>query len=181
LIPHGTQACYISYQTWNFQTVYQTYWVLFSDRIFRVSVEGEMSTPRETQAGVQQSFVLSPTLFNLYINDAPQTHVVHLALFAEETCPYVTDRKEGFIVRKLQRGLSSREIWCERWNIKINEDKTQWVYFSCSRRLPESYLILNGINIPFFNSAKYLGVILDKKITSRLHRNDRSQGLQNIH
>jgi hypothetical protein len=43
-----------------------------------------------------------------------------------------------------------------------NEDKTQGVYFSRSRRPPESYLTLNGRNIPFVNSAKYLGVIFDK-------------------
>jgi hypothetical protein len=61
------------------------------------------------------------------------------------------------------------ETWCERWNIKINEDKTQGVYFSHNRRPPESNLTLNGINIPFVNNAKYLGVIFDKKITWRLH------------
>jgi retron-type reverse transcriptase len=44
-----------------------------SNRKFSVSVEGEMSTPREMQAGVPQGSVLSPTLFNMYINDAPQT------------------------------------------------------------------------------------------------------------
>jgi hypothetical protein len=57
------------------------------------------------------------------------------------------------------------ETWCERWNIKINEDKTQGVYFSHSRRPPESYLTLNGINIPFVNNAKYHGVMFDKNIT----------------
>ncbi|PNF28984.1 hypothetical protein B7P43_G15105 [Cryptotermes secundus] len=99
-----------------------------SQRKFRVSVEGEMSTPREMQSGVPQGLVLSHTLFSLYINDAPQTHGVHLAPFADDTCPYTTDGKEGFIVRKLQRGLSSMETWFERWNIKINEDKT-WGLF----------------------------------------------------
>jgi hypothetical protein len=95
------------------------------------------------QAGVPQGSVLSPTLFNMYINGAPQTRDVHLALFADDTCLYATDRKEGFIVRKLQRGLSSMETWCERWNIKIYEDKTRGIYFS--RRLPpESHLTLNG-------------------------------------
>jgi hypothetical protein len=82
-----------------------------------------MSTPREMQAGVPQVSVLFPTLFNLYINDAPQTHGVHLALFADDTSLYATDLKEGYIVRKLQRGLSSMETWCERCNIKINEDR----------------------------------------------------------
>jgi hypothetical protein len=50
-----------------------------------------------------------PTLFNLFVTDAPQTHDVHLALFADDTCPYAADRKKGFIVIKLQRGLRSME------------------------------------------------------------------------
>jgi hypothetical protein len=57
--------------------------------------------------------------------------------------------------------------WCERWNIKINEDKTQAIYFSQQRRPPDS--TLNGRNIPFVNSVKYLGVIFDKRMTWRLH------------
>jgi hypothetical protein len=40
----------------------------------------------------------------------PQTPGAYLALFADDTCLYATDRKEGFVVRKLQRGLSSMEI-----------------------------------------------------------------------
>jgi hypothetical protein len=87
----------------------------------------------------------------MYINDAPQTSGVHLALFADDTCLYATDRKMGFVIKKLQRGLSSMETWCERWNIKINEDKTKGIYFFRSRRPPESHLTLNGRNIPFVN------------------------------
>jgi hypothetical protein len=59
--------------------------------------------------------------------------------------------------------------WCERWNIKINEDKTQAIYFSHQRAPPKSLLTLNGRNIPFVNNVKYLGVIFDKRITWRLH------------
>jgi hypothetical protein len=49
----------------------------------------------------------------------PQTSGVYLGLFADDTCKYATDRKEGYVLRKLQRGLSAIETWCERWNIKI--------------------------------------------------------------
>jgi hypothetical protein len=73
-----------------------------SQRKFRVSVEGEMSTPRYMQAGVPQGSDLSPTLYSLYINDPPpQTSGVNLALFADDTCPYATDRKEGYVLRKI--------------------------------------------------------------------------------
>jgi hypothetical protein len=53
------------------------------------------------------------------------------------------------------------------WNIKINEDKPQGIYFSRSLRPPESRLTLNVRNIPFVNNEKYLGVIFDKKVTWR--------------
>jgi hypothetical protein len=50
--------------------------------------------------------VLSTTLYSLYINDTPQTSSVNVALFADDTCLYATDRKEGYVLRKLQRGLN---------------------------------------------------------------------------
>jgi hypothetical protein len=59
------------------------------------------------------------------------------------------------------------ETWCEGWNIKVNEDKTQGIFFSRSRRPPESHLTLNGRIIPFVNSVKNLGVIFDKNVTWR--------------
>jgi hypothetical protein len=128
-----------------------------------------MSTPWDIQAGVPHVSVLSHTLYSLYKNDTPQTAGVYLGLFADNTCIYATDTEEGYVLRKLQRGLSAIETWCERWNIEMNEDKTQAIYFC--RRLwpPEAHYTLNVRNIPFANHVKHLGVIFDKRITWRLH------------
>jgi hypothetical protein len=59
--------------------------------------------------------------------------------------------------------------WCEHCNIKVNEDKTQAIYFSHQRRPPYSLFTFNGRNIPFVNSVRYVGVIFDKRMTWRLH------------
>jgi hypothetical protein len=85
-----------------------------SERKFRFSMEGEMSTPRDIKAGVPQGSVLSPILYNLYINDVTQTPGVNLALFAADTCLYMTEHKEGYVLRKLQHGLNSMTAWCKQ-------------------------------------------------------------------
>jgi hypothetical protein len=141
-----------------------------SERKFRVSVEGEMSMPRYMEAGVPQGSILSPTLYKVYIIDPPHSpkNWCTSHSLCDDTCLYAEDRKEGYIV-KLQHGLDSVVSWCERWSIRINEDKTRAIYFSHQRAPPESLLTLNGPNIPFVNNVKYLGVIFDKRITCRLH------------
>jgi hypothetical protein len=45
-----------------------------------------MSTPREMRGGAPQVSILSPTLYNMYLNDAPQTRDDYLAFFADDTC-----------------------------------------------------------------------------------------------
>jgi hypothetical protein len=117
------------------------------ERKFRVSVEDEMSTPRDIKAGVPQGSVLSPTPYNLYINDIPQTPGVNLALFVDYTCLYATEHKEGYVLRKLQRALNSMTACCKQWYIKIN----QAIYFCHRIKPPDTLLTLNGHNISFVN------------------------------
>jgi hypothetical protein len=76
-------------------------------RKFKISVEGEMSTPRVTQVGVPQGSFLSPTLFNVNIHADPQTRGVHLTLFSDDTCLYATDRKE-FLLSENSSAVSSQ-------------------------------------------------------------------------
>jgi len=98
-------------------------------------------------------------LYRLYINDAYQTPGTHQALFGDDTCIYANDR-EGSIIGKLQRGLTAMEAWCDRWNIKINEDKRKAIYFSSGNELAECHLTLKGQR----NHVKYLGVIFERKL-----------------
>jgi hypothetical protein len=129
------------------------------NRKFCISVEGEMSTPRIMQAGLPQGSVLSPTLFIMYTNDTSQTTDVSLAIFADDTCLYATESKEGYVLRELQRGLNSMAEWRKHWSIKIDEGKIQAIYFSHQIKPPEFLLTLNGRNIPFVDNVKYIGVI----------------------
>jgi hypothetical protein len=75
--------------------------------------------PRDIQAGVTQSYVMSPTFYSLYINDKPQTPGIYLGIFADDTCIHATDRIEDYVLRKLQRGFNAIETWCECCGIKF--------------------------------------------------------------
>jgi hypothetical protein len=117
---------------------------------------------------VPQGFVLARVLYSLYIHDSPPAAPgIHLALIADDT-----EKHERRVFNKLHRGLTAVRSWCQRWYIKINEGKkgkTAAIYFSRRRRKPEDDLQLNGRNIPFVNSVKYLRVIFDRRMTWRVH------------
>jgi len=72
-----------------------------SNTNFRVMIEGEFSTSRDKKEGVPQGSVLAHILYSLYLNDTPQIPGVYLPLFADDTYIHTTDRKEGYVLKKL--------------------------------------------------------------------------------
>jgi hypothetical protein len=76
-----------------------------SQRKFKVSVEGEMFTPRDIQTGVPQASVLSSTFNSIYINDIPQTPGVFLGLFAYDRVTFSESCSEVSVV--LRHGVSA--------------------------------------------------------------------------
>jgi hypothetical protein len=84
------------------------------NRKFKVLVEGELSASKETVEAVPQGSALAPVLYSPYTNDAPAAAGTHLALFADDTCIYTTEKHERRVLCKLQRGLTAVKSWCER-------------------------------------------------------------------
>jgi hypothetical protein len=113
---------------WHHGLLYKLYKLKFSISLLKVissfflgeNSESRLKVKCLRQAGMPQGSVLSPTLYSIYKLYA-QTPGVYLGLFADDTCIYATDRKEGYVLRKLQWCLSATETWCERWSTKINE------------------------------------------------------------
>jgi hypothetical protein len=80
--------------------------ILLTNRKFKVSVEGELPSPRKIAAGVPQLSILAPVLYTLYINDSPATPKIHLSLVADDTCIYATEKHESRVLNNLKRGLT---------------------------------------------------------------------------
>jgi hypothetical protein len=103
------------------------------------------------------------------MNDASAVPGTHLALFADDAYIYVTEKHERRVLCKLQRGLTAVISRCERWDIKINEGKTQAICFCRRHTVPDELLQLNEPDIPLVNNVRYFGVTFDSMMTWRRH------------
>jgi hypothetical protein len=70
----------------------------------------------------------------------------------------------------MQWALSTVETWCNEVGLSINSDKTGLVAFTRKRKLQGLFEPrLLGVNLKLSRSVKYLGVILDSRLTWKEH------------
>lgn len=149
-----------------------------SNRTFSVKVDNALSTRRRIYAGVPQGSVLGPVLYSLYTADTPTAPFVHTAQYADDTAFFTRNPKRDLVTRRLQTVLDATDDWAKKWRITINGNKTQAMMITRKlgprgpRRRPPLHLQLNGQELPWRNTAKYLGVTLDKKLTWKAHIED---------
>ena len=65
-------------------------------------------------------------------------------------------------------------MWCAKWRIKLNREKTKVIIFwrSLLARKEELNLTLYGEPLKIYPQVKFLGIILDSKLTFQKHLED---------
>lgn len=116
------------------------------------------------KAGVPQGSDLSPDLFNVYTADIPKTPNTIMATYADDTAILSPGNDPVETVHFLQTHLDLIDEWSSNWKIKINPDKSIYIPFTLKKSIPLP-LHFQGIPIPISSEVKYLGVILDKRLT----------------
>ena len=124
-----------------------------------------------SDCGVRQGDTLSPTLFNIYINDlATELNELHLGinfgknhlcilLYADDMV-LLSDSEE-----KLQKMLNYLTNWCKKWRVSVNVAKCGVVHFRKTNKLQRHHIFkVNGLEIKTLSKYKYLGVILDEHL-----------------
>lgn len=134
------------------------------DRTFSVHIGSTSSANRCIPAGVPQGSILGPYLFILYLNDIPNQTRTTLACFADDTACFTSSSDTDLIISRLQLAIEKLCEYFEKWKLKLNAAKTEAVIFSRMRKNPAKKLNIDGYSIPWNNSAKYLGLILDRKL-----------------
>ena len=117
--------------------------------------------------GLKQGCLLSPLLFNLYINDLIcevsslgegveiGNERIHILLYADDIVLVAQSETN------LQKMLDCLNNWCTKWRLKINVEKTKVVHF---RRTGEPRTDVNFLcgneTIGIVEQYRYLGLIL---------------------
>lgn len=140
-----------------------------SQRSFKVHIGKISSTSYSVPAGVPQGSILGPHLFLIYINDIPRQTRTNLACFADDTACFTTSNDIDLIIDRLQLSIDKLIDYFRNWKLQINATKTEAIIFTRKRETPKRSLHVNKHPIPWSNSVKYLGVILDKKLNWNDH------------
>lgn len=136
-------------------------------RTFRIRLKQYLSISKSIHAGVPQGAVLSPTLFNLFLYDFPTTPNTSLALFADDSALYSTNKNLHTAISLLQNHLNIVETWALNWHIKLNVSKCNAKIFSLRRYNNLPPLLYQNEPIPWLPSTepiKYLGVLMDRRL-----------------
>ena len=152
---------------------------LYKNVKYCVRVNGRKSDWFDVECGLRQGCLVSPLLFNMYINDLVQEikdlnvgvqiddELLCVLLYADDLCLIAANECD------MQMMLDVLSDWCDKWNMKVNSDKTKIVHFrpACILKTSTAFSC-GGASISITDRYKYLGLILtehlDYSITAKM-------------
>ena len=135
-----------------------------SNRSQYVYANGNRSDIAKITTGVPQGSVLGPFLFLVYINDLPQIlgNDNKMALFADDTSII----KSGKTNCNMQNDLDKICDWFNYNKMSLNTSKCETMSFGNNY---QNTLTVQNEAMPRNTCCKYLGVLIDSKLTYRDH------------
>ena len=139
-----------------------------SNRKQFVSINGNKSNLADVKCGVPEGSILGPLLFLIYIND------LHVAIkysevhhFADDTSLLNFNSCVKSINKLVSYDLKNLSNWLRANKISLNVGKTELLLFTSSKKKLDCDLKikLNGKRLYETDSAKYLGIQIDKRLT----------------
>ena len=143
-----------------------------SNRSQLVDLGNDASSSKNVTCGVPQGSILGPLLFLLYINDmrhALKFSVVHH--FADDTNLLYSHKNQKILRKNINTDLELLFQWLCANRLSLNVKKTEFIIFRPARTSLKDRvtLTLNGCKIFESTKVKYLGIILDPRLTWKHH------------
>lgn len=132
---------------------------------------GNESIDRTVWKGLPQGSVLSPILYNIYTYDLEISvkRYANVLQYADDLLLYVSGRSLDAISESLSFALDALKVWLDNNGLDLSPSKSSVVVFSRKRAIPLTHINYNGLALPLKDQAKFLGVILDSKLSGVPH------------
>ena len=150
-----------------------------------VATLNEISLRFVISRGCPQGGVLSPLLWCLVVNDLITRlsgSGVFIQGYADDIrCQLAVGKFPNTVSGLMQWALLTVEIWCKEVGLSVNPDKTGLIAFTRKKKLQGFFEPqLFGVKLRLSRSVKYLGVILDSRLTWREHLEVKVRKVQNL-
>ena len=142
-----------------------------SRRLQYVTYNGSQSSQQMIKCGVPQGSILGPLLFLIYINDlrivCKSTEPV---LFADDTNLFSSGSNAISLQDGVNNDLAIIAEWLKVNKLSLNIKKTHFMCFSARNKYrPGISLQIDGEVIAEVNKSKFLGVVIDNKLSWKDH------------
>ena len=131
-----------------------------------IKTDGYMSRDFECESGVRQGDVLSPNLFNIFVNDLPKCFV------SGDGTPVIGKQHLNCLVYAddlvvLSLSLDDLQIksnylkeYCQEWGLEVNRSKTKVMFFFSKNghKQPTRNIYIGSEPLEWVSSYKYLGI-----------------------
>ena len=143
----------------------------FNNRYQFVVFRGTESIQRIIRVGVPQGSILGPLFFLIYINDLARVSLLFRSiLFADDTNLFIKHRTREGLYRIANEELGKFSRWVSHNKLTLNHNKTEYIEFIKSKPFsPNQSLVIDGKDIKRVQESKFLGIIIDSRISWRPH------------
>ena len=138
---------------------------MYTDSSCRIKFTAGLSESFISDCGVKQGDVLSPLLFNFYINDLVKEFgdsiidpvkigdvSLNILLYADDIpVVLISESKDG-----LQNCLKTLSDYCTAWQLEVNTNKSKILVFNSNGKSFLNEFVYNGINLQTVKQYCYI-------------------------
>ena len=133
-------------------------------------IDGTISDIENTNCGVPQGSILGPLLFLIYINDIiNSSENLKFYLFADDTTLFYSSKKNPDTEYILITEIAKVAEWLNANRLSLNIKKSCFLTFSLIQNVQTIEINIDNQPIEEKTKTKYLGVIIDNKLTWKEH------------